>query len=342
MKNYYFIPLLFLCAMSQAQPVVDIPDANFKNALLNTICVDTDGDGWEDSDADTNDDGEIQVTEAESVVFLLGVGEQNISSLEGIQSFVNLEWLKCHTNPLTSLDVTQNPNLERLWCLRNNLTSLDVTQNPNLEELYCWDNQLINLDVTQNPNLNLLDCYNNQLSSLDVTQSPNLELLWCNQNQLTSLDVTQNTNLERLHCNNNQLTSLDMKNGNNHNMVMLDAYDNPSLACIQVDDVNYANDQNCADDYWCKDTWTEYSEECILGVENYNQITFTIFPNPTQDVLNIDSQEVIDWVRIYSINGSLIKETSNSSISVSELSKGLYFAQINAKGNTITKKFIKS
>jgi len=39
--------------MSQAQPV-NIPDANFKDALVNTPCVDFDGDGAPDGDADTN------------------------------------------------------------------------------------------------------------------------------------------------------------------------------------------------------------------------------------------------------------------------------------------------
>ncbi len=122
------------------------------------------------------------------------------------------------------------------------------------------------------------------------------------------------------------------------------AYDNPNLTCIQVDDETatypVCDEPNFTG--WCKDPWTEYSDECILEVENYNQITFTLYPNPTQDVLNIDSQNPIDSVRIYSINGSLVKETSNTSIIVSELSKGLYFAQINAGSNAITKKFIKS
>ena len=60
MKNIYLIITLSIGDLGQAQ-IVNIPDANFKNALVNTLCVDTNGDGIADSNADTNNDGEIQV-----------------------------------------------------------------------------------------------------------------------------------------------------------------------------------------------------------------------------------------------------------------------------------------
>lgn len=44
--------------------IVNIPDANFKNALVNSICTDTNGDGVLDDDVDANNDDEIQVAEA--------------------------------------------------------------------------------------------------------------------------------------------------------------------------------------------------------------------------------------------------------------------------------------
>jgi len=83
MKNHYlFFILLFVTLTSNAQ-IVDIPDTNFKNALLN-----------HDPIIDTNNDGEIQESEAESVTVMY-VTDKNISSLEGIQSFILLELLSC-------------------------------------------------------------------------------------------------------------------------------------------------------------------------------------------------------------------------------------------------------
>ncbi|CAG0898805.1 unnamed protein product [Darwinula stevensoni] len=44
--------------------IIDFPDANFKNALVNSKCADTDGDNIFDADVDFNADGEIDVDEA--------------------------------------------------------------------------------------------------------------------------------------------------------------------------------------------------------------------------------------------------------------------------------------
>ena len=55
--------------------IVNIPDPRFKNALVNWAVVDTDSNGVADSDIDTNDDGEIQVSEAEVVDNLFIGGE---------------------------------------------------------------------------------------------------------------------------------------------------------------------------------------------------------------------------------------------------------------------------
>jgi len=382
MKIFYIITLLFISVVTQAQ-IVDIPDANFKNALVNTNCVDIDGDWNGDIDADTNNDGEIQVTEAESVL-RLRVHSQDISSLEGIQDFTNLEELFCFDNQLTSMNVTQNEYLQYLWCTSNQLTNLNVTQNQNLERLIFLENQLTSIDVTQNLQLEKLSFYGNQLLSLDVTQNPNLEELSCSSNQLTSLNVTQNPNLEKLTCWNNQISSLDLsqnpnlvdlslgnnalisldisqspnleklwfsnnqllinlniKNGNNQNMTRLWVNDNPNLICIQVDDVVYANNQDCDNNNWCKDDWTEYSEECILGIEENSLISFTIYPNPTQDVLFIDTQQSIETIKIYNVQGQLVKGVSYNNVDVSQLTTGLYFIQVTLDGKTITKKFIK-
>lgn len=164
MKYLNIIAILFITALTQAQ-IVTIPDANFKNALVNTNCVDIDGDGDGDANADLNNDGEIQVSEAEAILSLV-VGSNSIDSLEGIQSFVNLTKLHCGYNDLTTLDLSQNPNLEVLYCNSNLLATLVLTQNPNLEDLWCYDNDL--------SNLNLKNGRNQILTVMRARTNPNL------------------------------------------------------------------------------------------------------------------------------------------------------------------------
>lgn len=258
----------------------------------------------------------------------------------------NLEILYCSVNQLTSLDISQNPNLEFLSCSGNQLTNLNVSQNPNLEILYCVRNQLTNLDVSQISNLAVLECYDNQLTNLDVSQISNLGVLYCARNQLTSLDVSQNPNLGILYCENNQLRNLNINNGNNHNLVRMSALGNLYLTCIQVDDET-ANIPDCVPIIeflipgWCVEDGVLFSENCTLGTEDNNSISFSVYPNPVQNILNIQSKEHIQSIKIYSLYGNLLKEVALASIDITDLSTGIYFAQVSINNKMTTKKFIK-
>lgn len=133
-----------------------------------------------------------------------------LTSLQGIEYFESLTVLSCYNNPLTKLDVSQNPALTTLDCEYDQLTELDVSQNTALTELRCSENHLTKLDVSQNTALTVLDCRWNQLTELDLSQNTELTELSCDNNQLTELDVSANTKLTDLWCNTNQLTSLDV------------------------------------------------------------------------------------------------------------------------------------
>ena len=90
-----------------------------------------------------------------------------------------------------------------------------------------------------------------------------LRELFCYSNQITFLDLSNNTQLFEVSCANNQLISLDIRNGNNQGLWYFLSINNPSLNCIDVDDVAWA-DYN-----WAKDTWTSFSTNCsVLGIYN--------------------------------------------------------------------------
>ncbi|MBK8442449.1 MAG: leucine-rich repeat domain-containing protein [Sphingobacteriales bacterium] len=176
--------------------IVNIPDPNFKNALLS-----------HNPAIDTNSDNEIQVAEAEATDSLY-LFNKNITDLMGIEAFLNLQHLNCLGNELTILDVSDLLNLQHLDCGYNQLTSLDVSDLVNLEYLRCSSNQLTSLVVSDLPNLQSLWCWSNQLTSLTLANLPNLQKLACSSNQLTSLEVANLPNLQSLHCYQNQFTSL--------------------------------------------------------------------------------------------------------------------------------------
>ncbi len=100
-----------------------------------------------------------------------------------------LEWLVCHDNWISELDVSNNPVLSELDCSNNELTELDTSNLPALHKLYCQNNRLTRLDTSSNPELSVLHCYSNRLTELYVSEESELEWLHCSKNQLTSLEV---------------------------------------------------------------------------------------------------------------------------------------------------------
>jgi uncharacterized repeat protein (TIGR01451 family) len=217
--KHLLLTLTLLTSFFASAQIVNIPDANFKNALLNY-----------NPPIDTNGDGEIQVSEAEAVNELI-LYDKNIADLTGIEAFINISWLDCRKNLLTELDVSQNINLTYLDVSFNLLTSLDVTNNPQLTRLNCAKNQLTTLDTSQNINLEVFYCYANLLTSLDVSQNTLLNWFFCYENQLTSLDISQNGELEFLFAYTNQLTNIDVSN--NINLIDLNVCQN-QLTSIDV------------------------------------------------------------------------------------------------------------
>ena len=98
------------------------PDENFRAYILKKI--DKDGDGYL---------SETEIAETTSIT----CADRSISSLKGIEYFVNVQLIDCSGYNLTQLDVSKNTALEDLLCSENNLTQLDVSKNIYLRILSC-------------------------------------------------------------------------------------------------------------------------------------------------------------------------------------------------------------
>ena len=144
MRKIGLLSILSISYITTFCQIVNIPDAIFKNYLLNNANI------------NTNSDNEIQVSEAAAFSGTMYVSNLNISDLTGIEAFIALTTLSCYYNPLTSLDVSANTALTFLNCSYNYLLSLDVSTNTALTELDCRSNNLTNLDLQNGNNMNLI------------------------------------------------------------------------------------------------------------------------------------------------------------------------------------------
>jgi hypothetical protein len=253
---------------------VNIPDPNFKNALVSSIVVDLNCNGVPDIVVDTNGDGEIQLSEAEAVPCLI-IPSFNISSLEGISSFSNLLQLNCINNNLTTLDLSQNVLLEELDAAQNPLLNLNFSANVNLNYLKLSSNVLTDLvlgegletlylnpvhaltelDLTVCPNLRFFTLRSNSVTFLDFSNCPLIWVINARDGALTEIVLSENSLLTGIWVDGNQLTSIDVSDCialegvkfDFNNFEYLDLSNNPNLTYVTMgwnDDLIIANMNN--------------------------------------------------------------------------------------------------
>ena len=171
MKNIYLMLLLFT-GMLKAQ-IVSIPDANFKAKLLAASTSNSTASNYNLNNnlpnpndrckIDLNDDNEIDLSEAAYITFL-DVTNSNIANLQGIEAFVNLKFLYCYDNQLTSLNLSSNTNMISIICSNNQISgTLDLSPMPNLLGIACANNQITNINSSGLTALLTISCSNNPI-----------------------------------------------------------------------------------------------------------------------------------------------------------------------------------
>ena len=77
-----------------------------------------------------------------------------------------------------------------------------------------------------------------------------------------------------------------------------------------------------------------------LGIENFDEVSFSIYPNPSSNVINIKGVALGTKVEIYDAIGRKVLSSkigvNNNTIDVSEL-KGIYAVNIHSQEKRITK-----
>ncbi len=83
----------------------------------------------------------------------------------------------------------------------------------------------------------------------------------------------------------------------------------------------------------------------IFAVNDVNAINVSVYPNPTINNINIQSDEQITNVVVYNTLGQMVKSASpdatNFSMETSNLDAGIYFAKLSTEKGSKTVKFIK-
>lgn len=267
-KKLFFI-LFFLTGIANAQ-IVNIPDANFKAKLLEADVTNNIAGNLK---IDTNDNGEIEVSEA-VLITMLNLSNSSISNLTGIQDFINLQSLFCQNNSLSSLDVSGMLSLVDLTCFNNVLSNLVISNNPALNSIDCHSNQLTTLDFANTNNvLTYIDCSLNSIVSFNVPNTITILEILANDNQIVDLDLSKirlNTSLAVFT--GNPIQTINAKNNFNENSNFISFFfgsNTLQFICADENEITSINNQLVALD-WTNIVCNSYCSFTPGG--NYNTI----------------------------------------------------------------------
>lgn len=91
----------------------------------------------------------------------------------------------------------------------------------------------------------------------------------------------------------------------------------------------------------CSDTSACYPISTIGLHENNTALQVTLFPNPAKTTVSVQSSEAIQFIDLYSIDGTFIKRTTMAVVSVEELSQGVYLLEISTANRKATARLVK-
>ena len=147
---------------------IDIQDVNLEQKLVD-LGIDKDGIN-----------GIMLKSEAINVTSL-DISSSNITNLDPLAYFPNLQTLNCSGNQIQELRLQPNSKLTTLNCSNNNLTRLDLIKNQLLTSLDCSNNKLISATIKNGTNINILSVNfknNIDLSCIEVDDATAFNTKW--------------------------------------------------------------------------------------------------------------------------------------------------------------------
>lgn len=281
-----------------------------------------------------------------------------------VSNLSQLEELRCQFGALQSLNISGCTNLKKVNTMSTYVTNLDASNLPQLEDLDVGASELAMLNITGSNNLQSLKCDYTQLAQLDASNLHNLTYLSCAGGLITDLNISGSHEIEHLDVSNNKLTALDCREMSHLNY--LDCLYNPletlyirngvveeflaitqdvTLTYVCADEEQLANVQIMITDGGNPDCVVDATCELLQTNTFATTETIAVYPNPANDVLNLETNPMIQIssIDIYNVLGQLVVTSgAQKTIDVSRLQDGNYFLKISSNSGTIVKRFVKN
>ncbi len=341
-----------------------VPDDNFEQALIDY--------GYDSGDLD-----DYVPTANITSVIALDIASKNVVDLTGIEDFLSLTTFYCQDNAITNINLVENNILLTDFnCSNNNLTSLALEGNTYLSQLNCSNNQLTSLLLSNNNYLTSVLCNDNLLEFINVNNGNNVVLTTFNAiNNANDLCIqVDNANDANNGVNSYSDWQKDESAGYSSFCGVLSLFVNtegngtvtisPDMDTYELNDevtLTATPDSNWLFAGWTGDyVGTESSITITMDADKTLTATFDyidgvteetmdnrvmIFPNPTNDVINIVSEQntIINNEVLYDAIGKSIVEfnTNPQQISLKSFADGIYYLEIRTNQGVVTMKVVK-
>ncbi len=327
MNNYIFHLFILVSCFGYAQ-YTQIPDPNFEQALI---------DQGIDSEGILN--GQVLTDDIDTIT-TLNISSKNISDVTGIQDFIALENLYAHNNDILEINLSNHQNIKKVDIYLNALHYANFENATSLETLILYGEVGIvelgdNLNITNCTQLKFIDA-SASLTSIDLSTNVALEEFYSGHWEAPHLDVfseldfSNNPNLTDVAVfYNAELVQVNLNNGHNDILINLFFDGHDEIPCFQVDDAEAAN--NGANVYanWYVHNDQEFSEDCYIGVNEFESRSYTFYPNPTSNLVYSSEPSIdVDEIVMYDQQGKFIKRFSSFPIDISNFNKGFYILKI--------------
>ncbi|MBQ0787921.1 MAG: T9SS type A sorting domain-containing protein [Oceanihabitans sp.] len=271
----------------------------------------------------------------------INADESYLSTLN-VTGCTSLSGINIDETSIRSLDLSNKPALINFGVFDANLQDLNVTNCINLERLiFRWNSSLNAIDLTNCIKVNtIMSDQRITLTNYDTSSLVDIESFYLEGVSVNHIDLSNSINLTSVRFNTATIGSLDLRNGNNTDITIFGVL-NTDLDCINVDDEVYAT-ANWGDNLWGSSMI--FSNDCQTLSTTENQMnSISMYPNPVVNNLHIGLQghQILENITIINLQGKKIVTTTETTIDLSNLSSGYYFAMIHTNQGKSIKKILK-
>ncbi|MGB0885563.1 MAG: Ig-like domain-containing protein [Chitinophagales bacterium] len=110
---------------------------------------------------------------------------------------------------------------------------------------------------------------------------------------------------------------------------------NRAAGIATTDEFTY---QVCDDNNTCTSATVKVILKSVLAIGNIEKNDFSIYPNPVEDYLYIDTNKEIESIYIIDLAGKAVKITKLNKINLHGITKGIYFVSVKTISGVFTKK----